>query len=915
MTWWWTGGGGGGGTGTGWAGEVANFAALPAATGSGDVYLVLASTGFLWNKRKGLYRDEGVWSRLSNTTFEVLDTEATFSDEGDDTKKMDFELSAITTGNTRTITMADRDVDLSNVHDPEKSFIISPSGGDYTTIQEALDDNTSGGELFVVYPGVYTDTINFTANNQCVIGHGNAPQQIVQQADATVVNFGVCTNCYIERLNIKLTAPTAARDMMVGTGDLLLQLCRLELTQSAAITGVQSTIINTSGTIRMYLSTCYYANTSVAAGGDRKEMFNLTGTGSLIATSVEFEFANTGTSFVSAVTVLDVTTTTLDVTDSKITGSSDSGIAAGIVDVTIGGSHGSHDNIYIISSDANDAYGIYASGTGTYSSSQNHFHIDSASGNAYGFLVGGSMTVKSAGDDIIALNNNSVAGTLTQVSSYNHEDFDITGTLTVDTAFSGSAFLDEDDMSSNSATKVASQQSIKAYSVAQTDWLQNGFADSSDVSIAWSDSTPDRTLTVSPAVTSYDYFIQGKKYNETGNLTEQITDTEGLWVIYFDSEGTLTSVRNPSHAQIDAVIMTKTIVAYVYWDATNNDGRLMSELHEAKMSPATHHWLHDNMGAVYSSGMALGDFDIDQDGNTTTDAQFSIAAGDFYDEDIEHELSAVTSTTGVEIWYLDGTDWRWTTRAGYSFRMTGGEVRWNDGGTQADVGGNDFCLGHVFATNITDDNGANPKYIAIQGQYEYGNRGDAREGAETEINELVYGTLPLQEIIPVATFIIQNRGTYGALRTTESGDNYVDWRSSNLKGAGGTVADHGALAGLSDNDHPQYAISYSTTETLTTGTWTDGKPIYRRAWAGTLDNNAQEVIDANFDNTVCEKIIQGNFMVERAGGVLVDTNGSAYQAVITFMYWLDGSNGLTVAKDHADLKGQSYSIWLEYTKV
>ena len=33
----------------------------------------------------------------------------------------------------------------------------------------------------------------------------------------------------------------------------------------------------------------------------------------------------------------------------------------------------------------------------------------------------------------------------------------------LNTAISGSAFLDEDNMASNSATKVASQQSIKAY--------------------------------------------------------------------------------------------------------------------------------------------------------------------------------------------------------------------------------------------------------------------------------------------------------------------------------------------------------------------------------------------------------------------------------------------------------------------
>lgn len=37
-------------------------------------------------------------------------------------------------------------------------------------------------------------------------------------------------------------------------------------------------------------------------------------------------------------------------------------------------------------------------------------------------------------------------------------------TLTVNTTFAGDAFLDEDDMASDSATKVSSQQSVKAYS-------------------------------------------------------------------------------------------------------------------------------------------------------------------------------------------------------------------------------------------------------------------------------------------------------------------------------------------------------------------------------------------------------------------------------------------------------------------
>lgn len=100
------------GSGTGWDGEVANFAALPAATGSNEVYLVQASTGVLWGRRKGLYQDTGTWERLSNATFEVNDAESKFVDDADNTKKMAFQLDKISTGNTRTLTMADVDVDL-----------------------------------------------------------------------------------------------------------------------------------------------------------------------------------------------------------------------------------------------------------------------------------------------------------------------------------------------------------------------------------------------------------------------------------------------------------------------------------------------------------------------------------------------------------------------------------------------------------------------------------------------------------------------------------------------------------------------------------------------------------------------------------------------------------------------------------
>jgi len=346
--------------------------------------------------------------------------------------------------------------------------------------------------------------------------------------------------------------------------------------------------------------------------------------------------------------------------------------------------------------------------------------------------------------------------------------------------------------------------------VERSEWNQNGFADFSDVDLSWDDAS--RTLTIQPAVTSFDYYLSGIKYTETGSITETVADTEGMWVFYLDAEGSIASVNSPSHSQIDGVIKDYAIIAYVYWDATNNDGRLQMELHGNRMSPVTHHWIHDNIGSVYKVGMALADFVPDDTGNVNTHAQFSIASGEFYDEDIEHTLASIASTIGLEIWYLDGSDWRWTTNAGYSILTAGtGRMAFNDSGSQTELTNNNFGLCHVLATNVVEDDGTTPKFIAVQGQAGYATIGAARAGAETEINSLVYGSFPLEEVIPVGTIIFQTSSAYSnavksRVRTTSSGDNFVDWRNSSLKASGGSISDHGSLAGLADDDHSQYAL-------------------------------------------------------------------------------------------------------------
>ncbi len=328
--------------------------------------------------------------------------------------------------------------------------------------------------------------------------------------------------------------------------------------------------------------------------------------------------------------------------------------------------------------------------------------------------------------------------------------------------------------------------------VFRTHWLQNGFLDAGEAALTWTDAT--RTLRIAPTVTSFHYLAQGIYYTKSGNHDIQIANTAGLWIFYW-SANTLTAVHDPGQGEIDNIHLLRAVIAYVYWDATvdNEDGRLIYDIHGANQAPATHAYLHDNFRAIYGTGMALADFVIDDSGDDAEDAQFSIASGKFDDEDLQFTLAAINKTTGIEIWYLDGANWRWQTNAGYSILTTGtGRMAWNDGGAQAEVGNTQFALCHIFGTSIGDDAGANPKYIAIQGQAIYATKKLARAGAETEINALVYGTLPIQEVVPVGTVIFQSANGYGnAVKSrtvsTDAGDNYVDWRKSGMTPNGSIV--------------------------------------------------------------------------------------------------------------------------------
>ena len=346
----------------------------------------------------------------------------------------------------------------------------------------------------------------------------------------------------------------------------------------------------------------------------------------------------------------------------------------------------------------------------------------------------------------------------------------------------------------------------------RTEWLQNGFPNRADTTIAWDNA--NRRMTINPTGVSFNYFIQGVKYNvatsDVINVNRvDIADTEGLHIFYYDG-AVLTTIANPTDAQIETATLTKALISYVYWDVTNSLGELMEDRHGLSMSPDTHRELHFTTGTTYFDGLALGDFVI-SDGADDEDAQFSVATGHIFDEDIKHTLNAIGKLTGLEVWYRNAAlDWRKDTQAGFSVLNAGaGRVYYDDAGTLTEVTDGNWVLYHIFTTSNAD---LNP--ISIMGQAEYAKLKDARIGATTEMSSLLLGSLPSKEMKAIATVIFQTDDTYGntvkaRVVQTDEGDNYIDWRTSSLSPSA-PAQDHGSLAGLADDDHPAYILDAGT---------------------------------------------------------------------------------------------------------
>lgn len=343
-----------------------------------------------------------------------------------------------------------------------------------------------------------------------------------------------------------------------------------------------------------------------------------------------------------------------------------------------------------------------------------------------------------------------------------------------------------------------------------------GFKDITKSALTFDNGT--RTLTISPVGDpNFTVFVQGVTYVKTAQ-SFQISATEGPHFVYFDASGVLAEVL----AFDVSLVKEFALIACIWWDATNNQAILLGdERHGSTMDGDTHYNLHTNLGAQYTSGFALSGFTIGT-GSVDANAQFSVDAGIFSDEDI---IFSHTATSSIPIFYRLGTNWRRKTATTFPFiesgtagftGAAGGRPAYNrittGSGALTEVGEGGYFLVHYACVNDRTQ-----KIVGFLGINEYYSPFTARNSIGVELTSLRQA-FPLQEFVFIGSVLFECSSVYAnapnarILNIDISPNNYTDLRPQSPKELKTAESILGILSRRQMDNSPDNFIEYISAE-------------------------------------------------------------------------------------------------------
>jgi hypothetical protein len=373
-----------------------------------------------------------------------------------------------------------------------------------------------------------------------------------------------------------------------------------------------------------------------------------------------------------------------------------------------------------------------------------------------------------------------------------------------------------------------------------------GHEDNTKSAISFSDA--DRTFTITPVTGSYNIWVKGTKIVISTPKSVTIPNNNGLYYIYFDSTGTLHSKTTFYDWPNDCM------TSYVYWNALTGKAPFVAdERHGITLDWQTHEYLHRTRGAAIANGFAASNYIVGGDGSLDSHLQLDIASGTFFDEDLQVDIVStatplpntwqqnLSGPSRIPMFYINSGG-GWVMDPATTFPVKQGlRPKYNllNGGdwTTPDIDNNKFGVTFIIATN-----NINYPILGIIGQSAHANQGDAEA---VDFTDLSLPGFPVVEMRPLYKLVFQCKTSY-TNSVNASLASIFDLRSfDSTTSAIATYTDHGALGGLSDDDHPQYVLK---TDVLDNGVTTNGNFVTAASGVGSsFFPKVQSVFNAAFD--------------------------------------------------------------------
>jgi hypothetical protein len=300
-----------------------------------------------------------------------------------------------------------------------------------------------------------------------------------------------------------------------------------------------------------------------------------------------------------------------------------------------------------------------------------------------------------------------------------------------------------------------------------------------------------RNLTISATSSSFNVYYKGKQIEITSSSIE-ISDVVGSHYIYFDINGDLQELVNPSQFNILKLIQGEdygVYASYVYWNGVDLESTIFGvERHSIKRNSNNHIYNHLTQGTQHESGAFISDYVLDSDDNN--DVKVSISPGYFWDEDQRFYFENGVNNSDFKqplnilespMIYKDGSIWRKYDSSllnGFLFVTGTTGVLYNEidqitnSGTTEEI----TSTGYTY-TYIAETNDPRHPVILIQGQDIKTSLSEAENDALSNFANLNLQGIPFQElkiiwiVLGYADNTLINDGKYTISKTIDVRDN------------------------------------------------------------------------------------------------------------------------------------------------